>query len=206
MLTSDATSGNVWSNGQTTQVITVNAAGTYSVTVNGLESNEITVTATIIDATAVDSGLGILTAGEAAAAGVTYQWIDCNNGNTPVADATGRDFTPTANGSYAVTITKNGCAETSSCVTIGNVSGAELSDLNALSIYPNPTEGVFTVNFNSGAVRTIKVYNTLGSLIHEQSCDSVSTEIRLRNVETGLYLVEVTEGTSVQLRKITVTK
>ncbi|MCE3295575.1 MAG: hypothetical protein K0R65_1289 [Crocinitomicaceae bacterium] len=206
MLTSDATSGNVWSNGQTTQAITVNTAGTYSVTVNGLGSNEITVTTTTIDATAVDSGLGILTAGEATAAGVTYQWIDCNNGNTPVAGATGRDFTPTANGSYAVIITKNGCSETSDCVIFSNVSLTELSGLNVLSIHPNPNEGTFTIDFKSGTQRTIKVYNTLGALVHEQSSDSVSTEIRLEHVETGLYLVEVTEGSSVQVKKITVNK
>ncbi len=117
VLTSDAASGNVWSNGQTTQSITVSVAGTYTVTVNGLTSDPIVVTATTINSTVSQAGT-VLTAGEPTAAGVTYQWIDCNNGNTSIPGATSRTFTATEDGSYAVTITKNGCAETSSCITI----------------------------------------------------------------------------------------
>ena len=36
----------------------------------------------------------------------TYQWIDCDNGNQPIAGETNQTFTATENGNYAVIITE----------------------------------------------------------------------------------------------------
>lgn len=64
---------------------------------------------TTISLTNSDSTLSV------AVAGVTYQWLDCNNGNSPIANETNQDFTPTSSGSYAVEVTANGCTVISNC-------------------------------------------------------------------------------------------
>ena len=46
---------------------------------------------------------------------ITYQWVDCNNGNAPIANATNPTFTPTSTGSYAVVLSEGGCSDISSC-------------------------------------------------------------------------------------------
>ena len=58
--------------------------------------------------------------------GATYQWIRTDVGNLPIAGATSQTYTPTANGSYACKITKNGCINTSASVTIDKVGIAEM--------------------------------------------------------------------------------
>ncbi len=45
----------------------------------------------------------------------TYQWLDCNNANTPVSGATSRSYTPTTDGDYSVLINYGICTDTSEC-------------------------------------------------------------------------------------------
>lgn len=201
-LTSDAASGNVWSTGETSQSITVNTSGTYSVTVDGLLSNEIIVTTTTINATATDGGSGILTAGEAAGGGVTYQWVDCNNGNAAIAGATSRDFSPVADGSYAVIITKNGCTEMSSCLTFDIVSVTEMSGLNAFSIHPNPASSDFTLSFKTQKQRSISIYSAEGNKVLEVLSDEISQVVSLGTIAPGIYYVEVEEDQAKSVKKL----
>ena len=51
-------------------------------------------------------------------ASYTYQWIDCVNGNMPIAGAQLSTFVPAESGTYAVEITSNGCIDTSLCRTV----------------------------------------------------------------------------------------
>ncbi|MEI6488540.1 MAG: T9SS type A sorting domain-containing protein [Bacteroidota bacterium] len=48
---------------------------------------------------------------------VSYQWLDCNNGNSPIAGATYQTFFPAASGDYSLSITDyyTGCTGVSSC-------------------------------------------------------------------------------------------
>jgi hypothetical protein len=48
---------------------------------------------------------------------ITYQWLDCNNGNTPISGATNQTFFPAATGAYSVEVTNyiTGCIGTSNC-------------------------------------------------------------------------------------------
>jgi hypothetical protein len=75
--------------------------------------------------------------------GVDYQWRDCGTG-LPVLGQTSQTFTPWQNGSYAVITSSNGCVDTSSCVIIDQLAVSDLSK-TVTEIYPNPSNGSFTV-------------------------------------------------------------
>ena len=62
----------------------------------------------------------------ALAPNATYQWLDCNNNNTPVAGETNQNFSPTSNGNYAVEVTQNGCTAISNCYQINNLMSVSL--------------------------------------------------------------------------------
>ena len=205
-LTSDATAGNVWSNGETTQSITVSAAGDYSVTVNGLTSNEITVTQTTINAVATASGLGDLSTTETG----TYQWVDCNNGNAPIAGATASSFIPTVNGSYAVTITKNGCSETSNCLTVNNAALNELEGLNALSIHPNPATDKIAISFdleNETAV-SVSVRDLSGKVVYSADLGSKAGKnaisVNTKSFANGVYVVNFETEKGIATKKLVI--
>ena len=76
----------------------------------------------------------------ALALNATYQWLDCNNNNTPVAGETNQNFSPTSNGNYAVEVTQNGCTAISNCYQINNLMSVSLSALNPIYCNGNTTD------------------------------------------------------------------
>ncbi|MFZ4402149.1 MAG: T9SS type A sorting domain-containing protein, partial [Bacteroidales bacterium] len=69
-------------------------------------------------------------------------------------------------------------------------------EANTIGIYPNPTNGKFTVNiekFNNGE---IKVYSIVGSLILSQTVNKANNEFDLSNNGKGLYFVQYTDTKS----------
>jgi hypothetical protein len=47
-----------------------------------------------------------------------YQWIDCDNNNSIIAGETNKLYFPYTSGNYAVSITENGCVDTSDCANV----------------------------------------------------------------------------------------
>lgn len=52
---------------------------------------------------------------EAVQTNASYQWVDCNNGNTDILGQTSMTYAPTVSGSYAVKITTDECQVTTDC-------------------------------------------------------------------------------------------
>jgi hypothetical protein len=124
------------------------------------------------------------------AIGVSYQWLDCSNGNSPIAGATSQTFTPIANGDYAVEVTDNGCTDTSACVTAATV-GLDSNSLFNISVYPNPTNGEVNVNLGNLNNVTINVYTMSGQLVfNEININDSNFKFELDAVK-GIYIIEV---------------
>ena len=114
-LTAPAGLSYAWSNGATSQSITVSASGSYSVTTTNANGCSATSSPTVVtvnplpDATVTPSGPTVFCAGESvtltAPAGLSYAW---SNG------ATSQSITVNASGTYGVTVTNaSGCHKTS---------------------------------------------------------------------------------------------
>ena len=123
--------------------------------------------------------------------GATYQWIDCDNSNSPVPGATSQSFTPTANGNYAVRVTFNNCTETSDCIAVSSVGIESLQQEN-WSVYPNPSNGLFTVSSSFELNNhVIEVYSALGELVYSEILSGKSLLIDLREQPSGMYTIRV---------------
>ena len=84
---------------------------------------------------------------------------------------------------------------------------AESFGLENFSIYPNPNNGNFTVNFTSQSSNTIEimVHDIRGREVYMKSFNNSSLfnqTIQLANVETGIYLVTVKDGERKEVKKI----
>uniref|UniRef100_UPI00131EC267 T9SS type A sorting domain-containing protein n=1 Tax=Brumimicrobium mesophilum TaxID=392717 RepID=UPI00131EC267 len=157
-----------------------NTSGCDSVMVLNLTINP-------IDLTVTDNGSGMFTANEPNA---TYQWIDCNT-NTVITGETSQDFIPTYNGDFAVIIDNTNCSDTSDCVTIGNV-GLDKNSLNAFTLYPNPSNGEFNIEFNQSFTGTVKVNDVTGkTVLHTNVYNSTISKINLSKVNEGIYFVKI---------------
>jgi hypothetical protein len=98
-----------------------------------------------------------------AVANGSYQWLDCNNGNQPIPNATGQTFVPQNPGAYAVQITENGCTQSSACIDVLLTSVNEESIGNFYA-FPNPTNNIITLS-SPQFIKQIRVLDLSGQLI-----------------------------------------
>ncbi|MFT6922138.1 MAG: hypothetical protein ACJA1C_001140 [Crocinitomicaceae bacterium] len=160
-------------------------------TINGCDSLvTMVVDFFIVDPSATQAGV-LLTATNASA---TYQWVDCDNGNAPIAGATSQSYTATANGNYAVLVTSNSCTEMSPCFSVTSVGIDEYDLGTAFSIYPNPTSDVVTYSFNGNSSMEFILTNIAGELIWKGNSSGNEGTIDLSAYATGTYLLDVTNG------------
>jgi len=83
----------------------------------------------------------------------------------------------------------------------------ENTTLTGFSVYPNPNRGEFNVRFNSTSGEDVKVtaYDIRGRKIYDNRFESAgyfNQSINLKDVQSGLYLLQVTDGLSTQIKKI----
>ena len=83
----------------------------------------------------------------------------------------------------------------------------EFAELTNFSIYPNPNNGEFEIQFKSVSDNIIKVemFDIRGRSIFNRSFNATSSfneTINLGNLQSGIYLVKVTDGNRRSTRKI----
>jgi hypothetical protein len=140
----------------------------------------------------------------------TYQWLDCDNANAIIAGETSQSFTASASGNYSVIITEGGtCSDTSACVNV-IVTGIASNSTQVVSIYPNPSNGVFTLNINNAVSNqvVISILDLQGKVVYSESNKNVSAQynkqINLTDLAKGIYYVKLNIGSEVQIQKLIV--
>jgi hypothetical protein len=184
-VTSQNLAGIVWTP-NTTQTITWNVAGTTANNIN---------TANVNILLSTDGG-------------TTF--------NTVLASNTPND------GSETITVPNVSCTQCRIMVeAVGNIFyalnsqyfsttlGTDEFSLQNFSIYPNPNNGSFTVQFDSesGKDVNITVHDIRGRQIFSNSYKNTglfSDSVNLNSTETGIYLVTVNDGANKVVRKIVV--
>ncbi|PCH66177.1 MAG: hypothetical protein COC01_08750 [Bacteroidetes bacterium] len=139
--------------------------------------------------TSVSKNDTVLTSNENTA---TFQWLDCSNGNAPIAGATSQSYIATTNGSYAVVVDKNGCIDTSNCHSIIIIGILENTFGTSITVFPNPTTSQITIRLGKMySDVTINVRNVIGEAISTKTYGTADKiEITIEGVE-GFYMVDV---------------
>lgn len=150
----------------------------------------------MIELTIVNPALGITQTGNtlmADAGGMTYQWIDCGSGSA-ISGATSQSYSVTADGSYAVEITSpEGCVDTSACVPVV-FTGIPLSGQPSASVYPNPFEGSFTLEYNSPSNESvnIEIMNPMGQIVYQAEISAnTKHNVPMEELNNGIYFVKM---------------
>jgi hypothetical protein len=121
--------------------------------------------------------------------GASYQWLDCDKGNLPIAGDTNQSFTATASGNFAVVVSLNGCVDTSECVQVTTV-GIEDNEKMGLTIYPNPVSDKLWLE-TDGSVTEVEVIDLNGKLIFTSKVNSNRESLDLAQLPAGFYIVHV---------------
>lgn len=104
----------------------------------------------------------------------------------------------TGGGEVTVTLTNNNCTY-SYTIGVGIFVGVENHWLNELSINPNPSSGIFTMNFTEPT--TIRVFDGTGRLVLESNGNGLFS-LDMSAHPTGTYNVQLIVETGVAVRPI----
>ena len=135
--------------------------------------------------------------------GATYQWLDCNNSNAIIPSETSQAFTATVNGDYAVEITVGNCVDTSACENVNTIGINELTT-GSVSIYPNPTTSLVTVDLSSyNGVVKYQVLTIEGRVVlNESNINSSTFTFDLSTESKGIYLLNISTENETKVYKV----
>jgi hypothetical protein len=168
------------------------ASGTYTQTLtstSGCDSAVVlTLTVTPVDTSVTKSG-NTLTSNQA---GATYQWLNCTTG-TAISGATNQNYIVTANGSYAVIVTINGCTDTSNCHIVNTVGIYQNYISSQLSVSPNPASDKLYIKSNNLLQNVIvRITDAAGKEISIYTFSQLQNQtIDIASLTAGFYLMEI---------------
>ena len=85
------------------------------------------------------------------------------------------------------------------CQTACNSTSINSEEMESISLYPNPAKDILNIK---GDFEIIKIYDVYGKLI----LNTIEKSIDTKNIEAGIYLVNITKNNMVITKKITITK
>jgi hypothetical protein len=216
-LLSSENSGNTWSNGETTNAISVGTTGIYTVSYTSAAGCTTVSTSVPVlvnpdptpNFTSNPSLGGFTIFTNTSSNYLTSQW---NFGDgSPWSNADSPTHTYTGDGTYTVTLTVgNNCGteDTTFTVVIIGTGVESLADGTSLELYPNPTSDVINVAFNGSKTQnlTVRVVNMNGQLVYSDAVGQYTGQykntIDLSNVAKGVYFVQLITDQGTINRKV----
>jgi uncharacterized protein YjdB len=178
-------------------------SGTYTyngTTANGCDSSA-TLVLTIDQApsnaqVSLNQGTFTVTAQNAS----NFAWMDCAT-NTLIPGETSATFTPTLSGSYAAVVSNACGSDTTTCEPI-EVQGISEIDSELISVYPNPSSGIFTVASKESIIQEVFLYSINGELIWRNAHNAQEITIDLGAYARGTYMLRVSTNQQVHIFRL----
>lgn len=71
--------------------------------------------------------------------------------------------------------------------------GVKLHDALEISVYPNPSSGIFTIQSESGMIMEVNIYSLQGSLVFSKKNYMPGTELNISGLTEGSYILQVSD-------------
>jgi len=199
-----------WSNGSGNEDLFNLYAGTYSTTVsdgNGCSATgsfvisqpalPIIVNGTVTGSTGSNGEVDITITG-----GVSPYTFNWSNGEFT------EDLNGLGAGTYTVEVTDSkGCA-TSNVFTVASLTGVNdvTADVVSVSIYPNPSQQLTTVEIHGAEMSRLDVFNILGQTVFTSQTEQAKVKINTSEFAPGTYLVKVMVNNNVITKHLQVVR
>ena len=171
---------------------TLTSSGTYYDTLSNVSGCDsvVTLNLTIITVDASVNQNGIILS--ANTNGAVYQWLDCDNNYAEITGETNQSFTPLSNGNYALEVTQNNCADTSSCYAITLIGVLENNFNNEILLFPNPTNGNITIDLGQTYSEIDFIITDVNGKVVQSTVSNDTRLVNMKlNVSTGIYFVTI---------------
>jgi hypothetical protein len=143
---------------------------------------------------------------------MSYQWFsNTENNNTSgslINGATGISYIPptTTTGTryyyVVVTNTNNSASGTKTATTTSNTAevtvqqatSVEIADASPARVYPNPTAGAVTLQFETAGEYVITITDITGKILLRQTASDQTVRLYISHFPVGAYLLTIDDG------------
>ena len=93
------------------------------------------------------------------------------------------------------------------CGGIGNKQESSTKDTKSIinefdfKLYPNPSNGIFSIQMENVKNYSIEIYSTLGKVVYSINDNSEST-LNINHLQTGIYLIKITTDSNTKTKRI----
>jgi hypothetical protein len=204
-----------WSNNATTGMITVSPNATTTYTVLGSnafncvgtavqqiivnQNPTITVSSNATNPAQICKGEAVTLTGNGA---VTYSWaasslfiVSPQAIINPMTTTTYTVYGANSNGCTGMTTIEQVVAE---CTGINEAT----SGISGVSIFPNPTTGIFIVELNNNAAKTVQVSDLTGRVVMTGSSNTDKVNVNISSLANGIYYVKIQSNNAVETIKV----
>jgi hypothetical protein len=192
-----------WSTGANGALISVTPTASTVYTISGesspgcLGTASIAITSNTVPTVGVTSSASLICVGQTASLTANgannYVW-NTSSTNTVIA------VSPSVTTTYTVTGTAaNSCTNVATFTqNVSNCTGVEANSTfsSLISIYPNPSSGVITADFNFEGDKEVVITNSVGQIITTLKTKNTSEVIDLNKYAKGIYFVKVISNTN----------
>lgn len=198
----------MWSGGYVSEDINNLPAGTYSATVadaNGCTINSsfivsqpampLIVNGTATGSTGSDGAIDLTVTGGTS----PYSFYWSSGEGT-------EDITGLSPGTYSVqVIDYKGCA-TSNTFTVPDLTGIVkvVADGRNVSLYPNPSNNLLTIEVDGAEMRKLEVLNLLGQSVYVSDIEQAKVSINTANLSEGAYIIKVLVNNTIVTKQLQV--
>jgi len=200
-----------WSNGATTATASGLSAGTYTVTLNDAnlcsfvdtlsitQPTQLVITTASTTANNGDNGTASVTSVSGGVSPYNVRWS-----NGQITDT----ISNLAGGTYIVIVSdQNGCERTDTVIVNQLTSVNMVQGDIPFNIYPNPANTSFTIEVSQlNKETTLSIQNVLGQSVYTAVVTSLKTKVDLSGFAEGVYLVELSQGSTKTTKQVVIAK
>lgn len=131
-----------------------------------------------------------------------YQW---NFGNGQSSSAPNPSSTYSSNGSYTVQLVATHPCKSDTAYAIVNITEVGLSEFGfsaTVEVFPNPGKGLLQIKATNEKPVSARVYNAEGRLVYSEDHPKGLSEIDLRELPRGIYLLSLYSNENSAVKKI----
>jgi hypothetical protein len=201
-----------WSTGDTTSTISINEAGSYSVSVvnaSGCSATDVVnvllIEPPVANFTTILNNTLSVTFIDATTGPAVYSWDFDSDGDEDLALNGTVSFTYPSRAEYTATlIVTNLCGADTFTVDLDlrNVGFDHVDSGVMLNVYPNPAQEVVYAELPNRGTSEVRLLDASGRIVQQQTVSGELASIQRGGLPYGFYLIEVTNGGRVYREKL----